>query len=104
FPRPLPSLLFHSFPTRRSSDLPISAFNVHSLWAACSSSWPPPMLRLLPFSSRLQRKLPSFSGISLSSISSRRVRTPDSLRLKTRSEEHTSELQSRFDLVCRLLL
>src|SRR5207249_9125239 len=24
--------------------------------------------------------------------------------LKTRSEEHTSELQSRFDLVCRLLL
>src|SRR5207249_11564614 len=25
-------------------------------------------------------------------------------REKTRSEEHTSELQSRFDLVCRLLL
>src|SRR5207249_10101890 len=25
-------------------------------------------------------------------------------RLVTRSEEHTSELQSRFDLVCRLLL
>src|SRR5699024_12778871 len=24
--------------------------------------------------------------------------------IKTRSEEHTSELQSRFDLVCRLLL
>src|SRR6202046_3788476 len=26
------------------------------------------------------------------------------LRLPDRSEEHTSELQSRFDLVCRLLL
>src|SRR5207249_8913929 len=26
------------------------------------------------------------------------------LRLHARSEEHTSELQSRFDLVCRLLL
>src|SRR5699024_12154150 len=26
------------------------------------------------------------------------------LLLTTRSEEHTSELQSRFDLVCRLLL
>src|SRR5699024_11674419 len=26
------------------------------------------------------------------------------LRLCARSEEHTSELQSRFDLVCRLLL
>src|SRR5699024_11788321 len=25
-------------------------------------------------------------------------------RVKDRSEEHTSELQSRFDLVCRLLL
>src|SRR5437868_8605413 len=28
----------------------------------------------------------------------------DELRRGTRSEEHTSELQSRFDLVCRLLL
>src|SRR5699024_12836880 len=26
------------------------------------------------------------------------------INLRTRSEEHTSELQSRFDLVCRLLL
>src|SRR5437868_11348184 len=26
------------------------------------------------------------------------------LMVETRSEEHTSELQSRFDLVCRLLL
>src|SRR5699024_12442144 len=29
--------------------------------------------------------------------------TPDALK-KQRSEEHTFELQSRFDLVCRLLL
>src|SRR5699024_11422523 len=28
----------------------------------------------------------------------------DELEDKNRSEEHTSELQSRFDLVCRLLL
>src|SRR5699024_11776760 len=28
----------------------------------------------------------------------------DNYNLKTKSEEHTSELQSRFDLVCRLLL
>src|SRR5699024_12871310 len=26
------------------------------------------------------------------------------IRIRKRSEEHTSELQSRFDLVCRLLL
>src|SRR5216683_7165294 len=31
-------------------------------------------------------------------------RTGSSLRGSTRSEEHTSELQSRSDLVCRLLL
>src|SRR5207249_6659034 len=31
-------------------------------------------------------------------------RCPVSSHLKERSEEHTSELQSRFDLVCRLLL
>src|SRR5699024_12205026 len=29
---------------------------------------------------------------------------PDKSWIKNRSEEHTSELQSRFDLVCRLLL
>src|SRR6266481_7703593 len=29
---------------------------------------------------------------------------PESLRLCSRSEEHTSELQSQFHLVCRLLL
>src|SRR5207249_12224366 len=29
---------------------------------------------------------------------------PGARRARTRSEEHTSELQSRFDLVCRLLL
>src|SRR5699024_12702803 len=35
------------------------------------------------------------------------LRTPcavDTRRRPSRSEEHTSELQSRFDLVCRLLL
>src|SRR5699024_12722364 len=33
------------------------------------------------------------------------VRSPETAaRQGTRSEEHTSELQSRFDLVCRLLL
>src|SRR5207249_11646537 len=32
------------------------------------------------------------------------VHEPDAEGLKHRSEEHTSELQSRFDLVCRLLL
>src|SRR5207249_11816663 len=34
----------------------------------------------------------------------REVRVPPTAVGGTRSEEHTSELQSRFDLVCRLLL
>src|SRR5699024_12176224 len=33
-----------------------------------------------------------------------RNRSCSSMPLRGRSEEHTSELQSRFDLVCRLLL
>src|SRR5689334_24360196 len=33
-----------------------------------------------------------------------RVEDPDRLRAALRSEEHTSELQSQFHLVCRLLL
>src|SRR5206468_10508368 len=32
------------------------------------------------------------------------MKCADAERLKARSEEHTSELQSRSDLVCRLLL
>src|SRR5438105_5492478 len=36
--------------------------------------------------------------------SSRRLEAPRTIRILSRSEEHTSELQSRVDLVCRLLL
>src|SRR5699024_10340181 len=37
-------------------------------------------------------------------VDSRKSRAPPAAVLRQRSEEHTSELQSRFDLVCRLLL
>src|SRR5699024_12322746 len=50
-------------------------------------------------SSPLTRAAASIRSISSCSSSIRRCR-----RRSTRSEEHTSELQSRFDLVCRLLL
>src|SRR5699024_12592178 len=73
----------HSFPTRRSSDL-------HSTSVRASMS--PKNAREI-FSQRLfiPRVLRAYS------------RTPV-LKSLWRSEEHTSELQSRFDLVCRLLL
>src|SRR5207248_10300798 len=64
----------HSFPTRRSSDLTSP-------------------------SGSLAATLPAQSGPRKSM---RSMRGRSSTRL--RSEEHTSELQSPYDLVCRLLL
>src|SRR2546422_1502220 len=43
-------------------------------------------------------------NVILLSESSRRAPDPAAHNAKTRSEEHTSELQSRLHLVCRLLL
>src|SRR5699024_11250469 len=76
FPRPGAHPDLPSFPTRRSSDLR-SCVRAHSPCA-------------LP--SRWTRYL----------TAQRSPATPSAAQL--RSEEHTSELQSRFDLVCRLLL
>src|SRR5690606_40463253 len=75
-----PSL--HSFPTRRSSDL-------FRCWFMSRMRWP-----VLPIANC--RVLPRRCV--------RRFRTPFPHRIKSRSEEHTSELQSRENLVCRLRL
>src|SRR5699024_11729234 len=70
----------HSFPTRRSSDL----------------------LRLMRLiaSARVLGLSRSMPRTALMTVRTPSARTPR----MDRSEEHTSELQSRFDLVCRLLL
>src|SRR5207249_11353518 len=94
-PRALPS-----FPTRRSSDLVI-----------CEMMGVPDEDRrgLYELSNRLIGfEDPEFQG-SLddgiqASIEMFLYASKLSERAKRRSEEHTSELQSRFDLVCRLLL
>src|SRR5690242_21097537 len=71
----------HSFPTRRSSDL----------------------RRPAAAPSQLPRSLDPGRGPSVlrERLRSARVRGAEGLR---RSEEHTSELQSHVNLVCRLLL
>src|SRR5207247_7345159 len=76
-----------SFPTRRSSDLSRAGSS------KCGTSWAagPPSPRARYSSSRLERK-------------SSRPTFGNQRRPRGRSEEHTSELQSRVDLVCRLLL
>src|SRR5438034_7496146 len=72
----------HSFPTRRSSDL----FGRRcSTWSVAGSS----------VASTASGSTSSMRSSSTSSC--RRTRA-------ARSEEHTSELQSHSDLVCRLLL
>src|SRR5690349_23606753 len=72
----------HSFPTRRSSDLGSSP-TVGTLFGSTVSRYFHPQQRSAPRS-----RLPACSL----------------LETGERSEEHTSELQSRRDLVCRLLL
>src|SRR5699024_11485484 len=94
-------LHFLSFPTRRSSDLSSIVLSVVN--ASCSAS-----LRRST-SSRRDLSASAFSSASLTilSMSSSERLELDSMVIfcsLPRSEEHTSELQSRFDLVCRLLL
>src|SRR5699024_12172636 len=54
----------------------------------------------VPSPSQLELMLSGFTYSTPSLLG----RTHPSVRISYRSEEHTSELQSRFDLVCRLLL
>src|SRR5206468_9000704 len=93
------SLGLHSFPTRRSSDLrphPIRSkqINIGGLYFLGGAS--PTKRQWL-----LMGDLLHSAEISQFEYPTRRLREVIS---DIRSEEHTSELQSRSDLVCRLLL
>src|SRR5207253_11093776 len=99
---PLPFLYFfhsslhlshlHSFPTRRSSDLSAVANSspafFNSTCVVNSKSLPSILTGIFPV---FATNLSCDDGSSFAC-------------LKSRSEEHTSELQSRGHLVCRLLL
>src|SRR5699024_12218231 len=92
-----------SFPTRRSSDLPLRGglnltVNGRSIWLNI------PWLQMLQlqnalFFALIAIMLMVFIGNVIKVGTNRYY-----LGAASRSEEHTSELQSRFDLVCRLLL
>src|SRR5689334_23577919 len=84
----------HSFPTRRSSDLPAA-----SSPRATTSPSEPTSPSTTATSSTPARCWPA------SRARPPRPRTsPAVYPASPRSEEHTSELQSQFHLVCRLLL
>src|SRR5438067_12216559 len=69
----------------------------------------PPRSTLFPYTT-LFRSWDDASGVppypkrSATPSAARLYRRAIGKAIQTRSEEHTSELQSRFDLVCRLLL
>src|SRR5207249_10325734 len=101
-PRPSRHLL--SFPTRRSSDLFARGFGeIHTSRHAggiTSAS-----RRVTVSASRIRRPFASTYRNGLRVPSRRQPPLRGMQRVPatrpTRSEEHTSELQSRFDLVCR---
>src|SRR5207247_10177105 len=86
----------HSFPTRRSSDLFVADLGVERHFTGLK--WKPWIgVRMynafdsfIPADVQANLSSPAFGSFYNSEIQ--------------RSEEHTSELQSRVDLVCRLLL
>src|SRR5699024_12701219 len=90
----------HSFPTRRSSDLS----RIRTELSAAPNT--PPVMSL-----KISRSAPLRRAFCCASSRAPTPSAPVSAakptiagRVAPRSEEHTSELQSRFDLVCRLLL
>src|SRR5207249_7989259 len=91
----------HSFPTRRSSDLGASGWSAPYAAATRNTTGAvePPALSDVP--GRCGEPHPVATATS--DAKTPRVTSRD-LMGASRSEEHTSELQSRFDLVCRLLL
>src|SRR5207249_10461899 len=87
----------HSFPTRRSSDLRSRTSDLRTVLsltpsrrAIADAVMPSLFKTVAPLEGRA-------AGAQITSSSRSRP-------ISSRSEEHTSELQSRFDLVCRLLL
>src|SRR5699024_12680799 len=83
----------HSFPTRRSSDLPVACWIFAGLFATILKSTG--LVEGITWAAyHIGAKGRLYTIITFFACA----------LFATRSEEHTSELQSRFDLVCRLLL
>src|SRR5207249_11497535 len=90
--------VLHSFPTRRSSDLSepvvqVSGFSVISGLIINGKA--------IYVTGQPNQTISLLGGIKI--IINEQSMYADAAK-GNRSEEHTSELQSRFDLVCRLLL
>src|SRR5206468_8760425 len=91
---PLPAP--HSFPTRRSSDL--------GVMSAAATLYPNDGGETASQTRRGDSHRPYSPSTTGKDGASLPASVPIEISIGTRSEEHTSELQSRSDLVCRLLL
>src|SRR5699024_12107360 len=92
--------ILHSFPTRRSSDLFCVNMSLRKCTSLSSGAAKPPSAPPYGVLPRLFIRQESPYTPFVSFFTHYVGRNP----VISRSEEHTSELQSRFDLVCRLLL
>src|SRR5699024_11732906 len=102
-PLPLPARAaprqLHSFPTRRSSDLALQ-----SRCKALHIASPLPYLSIgVVEADYRHRGSPALSKVvTVHDVAAKA--NVSTASVSRRSEEHTSELQSRFDIVCRRLL
>src|SRR5207249_7636316 len=95
-----PHLHPHSFPTRRSSDL-----DEYKRFSHLISQYPSILVSLV----LAVRSIHSRWSVGMTrnftfQVDFKNLKLIMRIKRRMRSEEHTSELQSRFDLVCRLLL
>src|SRR5699024_12766617 len=88
--RSLPPRYLHPFPTRRSSDLAAMLLAPMRPWKRFVRAW--------------SRACDTGAALMSWADEAGSMRLDRRGWADERSEEHTSELQSRFDLVCRLLL
>src|SRR5207249_7052240 len=94
----------HSFPTRRSSDLSALYMSSYELKDRVGQT------EIETANGIVDADIFEVNSLSLYSIVHRPFQiqvynlVDRHIKSEYRSEEHTSELQSRFDLVCRLLL
>src|SRR5690606_41478008 len=86
-----------------NATIDIYSLSLHDALPILSSASNSMSLRIYPLANRrlILNRIPS---ISFSSQGTSLSMTKPGLRKSSRSEEHTSELQSRENLVCRLLL
>src|SRR5699024_11459784 len=94
-------LILHPFPTRRSSDLTLENHGVDPEHIGQRVNT---LLSAVDAQHLLHHHTQTLSGGWVQRIATVAALAAKPQIVLARSEEHTSELQSRFDLVCRLLL